>query len=97
MATQTVTHHNKPALHPVGCKACGGECDSVCVCVTVCVSVSRAQRVVFCCDLMRVDVCAVSRSSNVHYPRSDKQQHQGETQELKCFQSVFKGRGQDLL
>ena len=40
----------------------------MCVCVTVCVSVSRAQRVVLCCDLMSTDVGAVSRSSNVRYP-----------------------------
>lgn len=52
--------------------------------------VSRTQTAVLCCDLMSIDLSAVSYSSNVHYSRSDIQQCQGEPQKLGCFEVLLK-------
>lgn len=45
----------------------------------------RTQAVVLRCDLMSIDLSDVSCTSDMHYSRSDAQQHQGELEELRCF------------
>lgn len=83
----------------IGCVGC--ECNCLCgQTVELCVFAVllpyacsyKTQAVVLSCDLMSIDLSDVSCTSDMHYSRSDTQQHQGELEKLRCFEVFFKGQ-----